>query len=135
MSTLTAAGGLTAAWRAGVLEVVAEGRTTLGAVRAFEAHLWDAVAGGAPFAVLYDRRRVTAPTPDGRRALTRWPGELLPALGRSCRAWADVLHARRAASLRRAGYPVGEQLSPYGYRQRSFTDPAAARAWLDDVHR
>jgi len=129
--------GMRVQWRGGVLEVAVEGRTTLDAVEAFTQVLRDAAGAGVRFKVLYDRSAVTAPTKEGRRALNTWPTELLPVVGRHCVAWADVLSARRMASVQRAGYVGGVQRSPYGYLQCSFIDLSEARAWLaasgDDV--
>lgn len=114
----------------GALELAVVGRVTGDVAEQTAAELWTAVHAGRPFTVLYDRRRLTAPTRAGRQALAGWGEELLPALGECCLAWADVQDERRACSLRRAGYPDAPQRSPYGYWVNRCTDVQEARAWL-----
>lgn len=105
------------------------GRATGDAVEGIRAQVEAALARGEPFAVRFDRSRMTALTPDGRQALERWEVELTPRLPAWCRAWADVYDERRAASLLRAEQrrPSAER-SPYP--QGVFADPAEADRWL-----
>jgi hypothetical protein len=78
---------------------------------------------GRPFAVVFDRRAMTAPTPDGRRVLEEWAARTMPRMPGRCVAWADVLDERRARSL------AGSGRAAPPYPQRTFTDPDEARAW------
>jgi hypothetical protein len=109
----------------GLLRVAIDGRVTAQAVAGFRDALEAAVAAGVPFAVLFDRRSMTAPTAEGRDALLRWSAELLPRLHPLCVAWADVFDARRAAALQRSGGHA-----EHGYPQRTFASVAEAERWL-----
>ncbi len=113
---------------AGLVEVAVVGRATGDAVEGIRAPLEDALARARPFAVLFDRSRMTALTPDGRAALSRWEAELTPRLASWCVAWADVYDERRGASLLRARERFAPTASPYP--QDLFVDRAAALAWL-----
>ena len=112
-----------------VVRLAIQGRATGAAVDGIRAQVEAALAHERPFAVLFDRSRMTALTPDGREALQRWDDELTPRLPAWCRAWADVYDERRAASLRRA-----EERSPRPsgrpYPQRTFADSGEAERWL-----
>jgi len=114
--------------RDGMLRVAIDGRVTAEAVGGLRAALEDALAAGRPFAVLFDRRAMTGPTPEGRAALLRWSAELLPRLHPACAAWADVLDERRAASVERAD--GGGARPDHGYPRRTFSSTAEAERWL-----
>ncbi len=114
-------------WDGRVLHAAITGRATGPAIDAFADALHTAVDTAGPFAVLFDRRAMTAPTADGRAALDRWAATLAPRLTGRCAAWADLFDPRRAASLARAA----TSHRPGPYPQRTFTDPAAARTWID----
>ncbi len=114
----------------GLVELAVVGRATGEAVEGIRAPLEGALAQARPFAVLFDRSRMTALTPDGRDALSRWEAELTPRLASWCVAWADVYDERRGASLLRARERAEPGASPYP--QDLFVDRAAALAWLAD---
>jgi hypothetical protein len=130
--------GARAACEADVVVVTVEGRVTREAMEVFGAALTHALATERPFAVLFDRRAMTATTKEGRVAVEQWAAEFLPRLAGPCRAWADLFDVRRAASLARASARRAEddQDSPpdtgAGYPQRTFDDASAARTWLRD---
>jgi hypothetical protein len=84
-------------------------------------------ADGRRVGVVLDRRRLGAPTAEGRAALERWAAEELPAHVPAIAAWADVLDERRYRSLTRDG---GEEGHGPGYPQRTFADHDAAVAWV-----
>ncbi len=118
-----------------ILDLRIDGRITAASVDALATPLFAAVDRAAPFAVLFDRRTMTAPTADGREALeaafARWEG-----VEAHCVAWADLLDERRAGSLARATAAAAEAGEPephdheHAYPQQTFTDEPAARAWL-----
>jgi hypothetical protein len=113
-----------ARWDGGVLHLALVGRLTAGDVELVA----DAVrSADGRFGVVLDRRRLGAPTADGRAALERWAAEDLPAHVPAIAAWADVLDARRYRSLTRDG---GQQGHGPGYPQRTFADHDAAVAWV-----
>lgn len=119
-----------------VVEVALAGRLDADAMGALARALRERVATGRPFGVVLDRHLLSAPTAAGREALARWGVEDLPAVVGPCAAWADVFDERRAASLARAAaaraeHPgeTGQDGRP-GYPQQTFTDAAAARAWV-----
>jgi hypothetical protein len=114
----------------GLLEVGIDGRVTSEAVETLANGLAGALRNGEPFAVLLDRRTMTAPTREGRAALERWAAAELPRLDGRCVAWADLLDPDRFARLLRADERAGAITQENGYPQRTFDDPEAARAWL-----
>lgn len=122
-----------------LLEVAVVGRLTPESLASLAGCLDQALAGEGPFAVLFDRRGMTAPTPAGRRALQRWAVRTMPRLPGRCAAWADVLGERRAGSLARArgvdgrGHEGAAAGPSSGYPQRTFTDEAAARVWVTGI--
>jgi hypothetical protein len=109
-----------------LLEARIDGRVTAEAVASLARSVQDLLDGDGPFAVVLDRRSMTAPTADGRRALQEWAAASLPRLAGRCAAWADVLDERRVASLARAGSADRAHLP---YPQRTFSDPDEARGW------
>lgn len=109
-----------------LLDARIDGRVTVDAITALARPLDALLADGRPFAVVFDRRAMTAPTAEGRQALADWAARTLPRLAGVCVAWADVLDERRIASLARAG---GEHRDHLPYPQRTFADPDEARAW------
>lgn len=118
-----------------VVELRIVGRITPTSVREFTDPLRDCLARERPFRALFDRRAVSAPTDDGRAALTElyadW-ARLAPLVV----AWADVYDPRRAASLaraRQARAERGDERPGPAYPHRVFDDLADARAWLDAV--
>jgi hypothetical protein len=108
-----------------LLDTRIDGRVTPEAIDGLARAVQDLLDGDGPFAVVFDRRAMTAPTPDGRRALQDW-ATTLPRLAGRCAAWADVLDDRRAGNLARAG---SADRSGLPYPQRTFTDPDEAREW------
>ena len=119
--------------RAPVVELSIVGRITASSVRGFTDPLRARLTAGQPFRALFDRRAVSAPTPEGRAALAElyvdWD-----ALAALVVAWADVYDPRRAASLERARQARaarGAPRTPPPYPHHVFDDLAAARAWLD----
>ncbi|MGY1668078.1 hypothetical protein [Geodermatophilus sp. SYSU D00696] len=113
-----------ATWDGAVLHLALVGRLTAADV--------DLVAGalrsaGGRVGVVLDRRRLGAPTAEGRAALERWAAEELPAHVPAIAAWADVFDERRYRSLTRDGQDEGH--GP-GYPQRTFADHDAALAWV-----
>ena len=114
-----------------LLEVSVEGRLTPESLAPLADRIDGALRAGGTFAVLFDRRPMTAPTPAGRAALERWAAGTMPLLRDRCAAWADVLDERRAASIARArGGDEDAEDAARGYPQRTFADEAAARAWV-----
>ncbi len=114
-------------WDGHVLYAAVTGRATGPAIDTFADALRVGLDAPGHFGVLFDRRAMTAPTADGRDALTRWGEDLTPRLAGRCAAWADLFDERRAASLDRAG----TDHRPGPYPQRTFTNPADARDWID----
>lgn len=118
----------------GVLHVTLQGRLVEEDVAAIDAAVQAALQVDDGVSVILDRRRMGAPTPEGRRALEAWAETRLPLLAERCVAWADVLSAHVVASLdrrRRAqGGPADD--APRGCPQRIFTDTVAALAWVHD---
>lgn len=109
------------------------GRITATSVRDFSDPLRACLADGRPFRALFDRRAVSAPTPEGRAALAELYVDWA-AVAELVVAWADVYDPRRAASLERARLARaerGQERSGPPYPHRVFDDLAAARAWLD----
>src|SRR3712207_8942244 len=82
---------------------------------------------GPRFGVVLDRRRLGAPTAEGRTALEGWAADELPAHVPAIAAWADVFDERRYLSLTRNGEEEGH--GP-GYPQHTFADCDAAVAWV-----
>lgn len=113
-----------------LLEARIDGRVTAEDVAGLARSVQDLLDGDGQFAVVFDRRTMTAPTPDGRRALQEWASATLPRLAGRCAAWADVLDQRRVASLARTGSADREHLP---YPQRTFTDIDEARGWAQDA--
>lgn len=116
-----------------VVDLSIVGRITATSVRGFSEPLRRCVAEGRPFRALFDRRAVSAPTAEGREALSalylEWAdvAELVV-------AWADVYDPRRAASLERARQTRAERGSPRPgppYPHRVFDDLDLARRWLE----
>ncbi|MGY1695420.1 MULTISPECIES: hypothetical protein [unclassified Geodermatophilus] len=114
----------TARWDDGVLHVALVGRLTAADVELVATAVGSA---GDRFGVVLDRRRLGAPTAEGRAALERWAAEDLPARVPAIAAWADVFDERRYRSLTRDGEAAGH--GP-GYPQRTFADPEAALTWV-----
>ncbi|MET7952158.1 hypothetical protein [Micromonospora sp. NPDC005324] len=121
-----------------VVRIAIAGRITPEAVNRFADSLDHAVSGGTAFAVLFDRRTMSAPTREGRAALHRWGHHGLPRLVGPCVAWADLYDERRAASIARAAATRAAATPrdgepdepPPPYPQRIFTDPGDALGWL-----
>jgi hypothetical protein len=111
-----------------LLEVAVVGRPTPESLEPLARRLDQALEGEASFAVLFDRRAMTAPTPEARTALEQWAQRTMPRLPGRCAAWADVLDERGAGSLARARGVDGradQDAEPdlsHGYPQRTFTD-------------
>jgi hypothetical protein len=102
------------------------GRVTPEALAELAGPLDALLDGDGSCAVVLDRRAMTAPTPAGRAALEEWAATTTPRPAGRCVAWADVLDERRAASTDRVGSGHDREAAPYP--QRTFTDPAEARA-------
>ncbi len=86
----------------------------------------DALRRRGRFALVLDRRRLGAPTAEGRAALEEWAASSLGRLVGWCAGWADVFDERRFGSLTRNG---DMESRGAGYPQRTFGDHAEARAW------
>lgn len=130
--------GVTAVRDGAVLRVAIEGRVTGQAISTFEALLEAALADGSPYAVLFDRRAMTAPTAEGRAALDRWADTLMPRVAATCAGWADVYDERRARSFRSALEAAAAATSgdderpadPPAYPHELFDDMTVAETWL-----
>ncbi len=113
----------------GIVRLAVTGRATGEAVEGLRASLEEALSGRRPFAVLFDRSRMTALTPEGRAALERWDAELTPRLPAWCVAWADVYDERRARSLQRGRDGRGRSAEA-PYPQEIFDTATLAERWL-----
>ena len=117
-----------------MVELRVDGRITAASALGFTGPLRSCLAAGRPFLALFDRRTISAPTPDGRAALEELYRDW-PAVAGLVLAWADVYDERRARSLeraRRAREAAGTQVGP-AYPYRLFDDLGAARDWLAGV--
>jgi hypothetical protein len=113
-------------WDGDVLQVALVGRLTPSGVDVVDAALTDALSRDGRFAIVLDRRRLGAPTAEGRSALERWAASSLGRLADRCAGWADVFDERRFRSLTRDGTVESRGA---GYPQRTFGDHGEAQAW------